>query len=67
MIFFGIDNDCSYVKKHTLMKDADLASKCHYGAFGINKYCESNAQLSLENLTIILAYKYVVMVPYYDG
>lgn len=49
------------------MKDEDLTSKCHYGAFGIHKYSDSNAQLSLENLKIILAYKYVIMVPYYDG
>jgi len=49
------------------MKNADLDSKCHYGAFGLHKYSESNAQLSLENLTNLLAYKYVVMVPYYDG
>lgn len=49
------------------MKDAGLASKCHYGAFDIHKYSESNAGISLENLTNLLAYEYVVKVPYYDG
>jgi len=65
IIFFGTNNECSYVRNiHTWMKDADLASKCHYGAFGIHKYSESNAQLSQENLTNVLAYKYVIMAPY---
>jgi hypothetical protein len=49
------------------MKDVDLASKYHYGAFGLHKNSESNVQGSLQNLTNLLEYKYAVTVLYYDG